>query len=160
MVISTDYKWARNKHLSAARLEDIVWSEMHCVWHWATQAPCGIFHSLVTLLAQVRAPQRCNSGESEREGLFRVGDRSRARFATPADFPRHGCSPYSQVHVRRERSGLSIVRGPFSVVPCQTLIVTSHNFSIHLSTRPTSEARRDAVRASASKLPITAGRAC
>jgi len=58
MVISTDYKWARNKHLSAARVEDIIWSEMHCVWHWATQTPCGIFHSLLTLLAQVRASPR------------------------------------------------------------------------------------------------------
>jgi hypothetical protein len=29
----------------------------------------------------------------------------RGRFATPADFPQHGCSPYSHVHVRRERLG-------------------------------------------------------
>jgi hypothetical protein len=30
---------------------------------------------------------------------------SRGRFATPADFPLHACSPYSHVHVRRERFG-------------------------------------------------------
>jgi hypothetical protein len=36
---------------------------------------------------------------------FRVGDRSSGRFATPADFPPHDCSPYSHVHVRRESLG-------------------------------------------------------
>jgi hypothetical protein len=30
---------------------------------------------------------------------------SRGRFATPADFPPRDCSPYSHVHVRRERLG-------------------------------------------------------
>jgi hypothetical protein len=30
---------------------------------------------------------------------------SRGRFATPADFPLQDCSPYSHVHVRRERLG-------------------------------------------------------
>jgi hypothetical protein len=30
---------------------------------------------------------------------------SRGRFATPADFPRHDGTPYSHVHVRRERLG-------------------------------------------------------
>jgi hypothetical protein len=41
---------------------------------------------------------------------------SRGRFATPADSPRHDCSPYSHVHVRREslgflhRSGTSFCR--------------------------------------------------
>jgi hypothetical protein len=34
-----------------------------------------------------------------------VEDRSRGRFATPADFPLHDCSPYSHVHVRRESLG-------------------------------------------------------
>jgi hypothetical protein len=33
---------------------------------------------------------------------FRVGNRSRGCFATPADFPRHDCSPYPGLHVRRE----------------------------------------------------------
>jgi hypothetical protein len=37
---------------------------------------------------------------------FRVGDRSRGRFATPADFLRHGCSPYSHAHVRRDSLGV------------------------------------------------------
>jgi hypothetical protein len=32
---------------------------------------------------------------------FRVGNRSRGRFATPADFPRHDCTPYPHVHGRR-----------------------------------------------------------
>jgi hypothetical protein len=36
---------------------------------------------------------------------FGVGGRSRGRFATPADFPQHDCSPCSHVHVRRERLG-------------------------------------------------------
>jgi hypothetical protein len=34
-----------------------------------------------------------------------VGGCSRGRFATPADFPRHDCRPYSNVHVRRESVG-------------------------------------------------------
>jgi hypothetical protein len=36
---------------------------------------------------------------------FRVGDRTRGRFATPAYFPVHGCSPFRGLHVRRERLG-------------------------------------------------------
>jgi hypothetical protein len=36
---------------------------------------------------------------------FRVGDRSRGRFATPADSPRHDCIPYSHAHVRRVSLG-------------------------------------------------------
>ena len=31
---------------------------------------------------------------------------SRGRFATPADFPRHECSPYSRVHVPHSQRGL------------------------------------------------------
>ena len=33
------------------------------------------------------------------------GYRSRRRFATPADSPRHDCTPYSHVHVHREILG-------------------------------------------------------
>jgi hypothetical protein len=44
---------------------------------------------------------------------FRVGDRSRGRFATPADFPRHDCSPNRGLHVRRER--LAFVHRPRTV---------------------------------------------
>jgi hypothetical protein len=32
---------------------------------------------------------------------FRVGDRSRGRFATPADFPLHDCTPCRELHERR-----------------------------------------------------------
>jgi hypothetical protein len=43
--------------------------------------------------------QRCTSCES---GLgFRVGGRSRGRYATPADFPRHDGTPYRGLRVRR-----------------------------------------------------------
>jgi hypothetical protein len=38
-------------------------------------------------------------------GISGGGGRSRGRFATPADSPRHDCSPYSHVHARRERLG-------------------------------------------------------
>jgi hypothetical protein len=34
-----------------------------------------------------------------------VGDRSRSRFATPAESPLRGCSPYSHLHIRRDRLG-------------------------------------------------------
>jgi hypothetical protein len=46
---------------------------------------------------------------------------SRGSFATPAGFPRHDCSPYSHVHVRRESLGFFLVRGPFPVAPRQSL---------------------------------------
>jgi hypothetical protein len=52
---------------------------------------------------------------------FGWGDRSRGRYATPADFPRRGGTPHQGLHVRRWGLGLFIVQGPFSVAPCQTL---------------------------------------
>jgi hypothetical protein len=61
-----------------------------------------------------------------------VGDRSSGRFATPADFPLHDCSPYSHADVRRLVWDSSLVQGPFSVAPCQTLSVTVGNFCIAL----------------------------
>jgi hypothetical protein len=39
-----------------------------------------------------------------------VGDRSRGRFATPADSPLQDCSPYSHVHARRDRLDSSLVQ--------------------------------------------------
>jgi hypothetical protein len=60
-----------------------------------------------------------------------LGDRSRGRFATHADFPPHDCSPYSHVHVRRESLGfVSLVQGPFPVAPCQTLASRFAAFSL------------------------------
>jgi hypothetical protein len=53
-------------------------------------------------------------------GDFRVIDRSRVRFAAPADFPRQDGSLYSHAHVRRESWDLCIVQGPFALTPCQT----------------------------------------
>jgi hypothetical protein len=50
-----------------------------------------------------------------------VGGRSRGRFATPADFPQHDCSPYRRKTYAANVWDLSIVQGPFSVAPCQTL---------------------------------------
>jgi hypothetical protein len=52
---------------------------------------------------------------------FRVGDRSRGRYATPADFPPHAGTPYRGLRVRRW--GLGFVhrsRAIFSVAPCRT----------------------------------------
>jgi hypothetical protein len=49
-----------------------------------------------------------SNGENvaNRTGLgIRVGDRSRGRFATPADFPHQGCRSYRGLHVRGERFG-------------------------------------------------------
>jgi hypothetical protein len=54
--------------------------------------------------------------------LLWVGD----ELATPADFPQHDCSPSTyDAKVR----GLSIVQGPFSVAPCQTLALRFATFS-------------------------------
>ena len=51
------------------------------------------------------------------------GGRSRGRYATPADFPRHDCSPYSHVHVRCDSLGVVHRSSAFSVAPCQTLAI-------------------------------------
>jgi hypothetical protein len=59
-----------------------------------------------------------------------VGDGSRGRYATPADFPRHGGTPYRGLRVRRFAWGLSIVQGPFSVAPCPNPNITIRNFCI------------------------------
>jgi hypothetical protein len=55
----------------------------------------GVAHQFATRI-KLRISQR---------QAFRVGDRSRGRFATPAQFPLHDCSPYSHVHARREILG-------------------------------------------------------
>jgi hypothetical protein len=59
-----------------------------------------------------------------------VGDRSRGRFATPADFPQLDCSPCSHVHVRRERLGV-VHQDHFMSPRAKPLTsVTIRNFSI------------------------------
>jgi hypothetical protein len=52
------------------------------------------------------APYRAERESSESEGFRR--DRSRGRFATPADSPRHDGSPYRRLRVRRW--GLGFIR--------------------------------------------------
>jgi hypothetical protein len=47
---------------------------------------------------------------------FRAGDRSRGRFATPADLPLQGCSSYRELHVRRE--SLGGIRPSFKAIFC------------------------------------------
>jgi hypothetical protein len=75
------------------------------------------------------ALQGCKSRESERYG-FRVGDRSRGRFAMPADFTLHDGSPYSHVHVRRERLGVVARSSTIFCRAVPNLGVTIRNFCI------------------------------
>jgi hypothetical protein len=56
---------------------------------------------------------------------IRVGD-SRGRFATPADFPLQDCSPYRGSTYEAKVCALSLVQGPCSVAPCQTISSDSH----------------------------------
>jgi hypothetical protein len=60
---------------------------------------------------------------------FRGGDELWGRFATPADFPRHGCCPDSRAHVRRETLGF--VHRSWAIfcrpVPNRTVTI-SHSF--------------------------------
>jgi hypothetical protein len=58
--------------------------------------PAGFMRSQ---LSRIQRRKSCESG-------CWVGDRSRGRFATPADFPLHDCSPYRGLHVRREWVGV------------------------------------------------------
>jgi hypothetical protein len=44
--------------------------------------------------------------ESDEIGVRVRDELPRRRFVTPADFPRHDCSPYSHVHARRESLGV------------------------------------------------------
>jgi hypothetical protein len=59
-----------------------------------------------------------------------VGDRSRGRFATPADLPLHDCSPYSHVHARRESLGFVHRSRAILCRPVPNPKVTIRNFSI------------------------------
>jgi hypothetical protein len=61
---------------------------------------------------------------------FHVGDRSRGRFATPADFPLHDCSPYSHVHARRERLGFVHRSRAVFRRPCPNPNIPIRNFCI------------------------------
>jgi hypothetical protein len=45
-------------------------------------------------------PARSDDKVANRVKGFRVGDRSRGRYATPADFPLQDCSPYRKLRVR------------------------------------------------------------
>jgi hypothetical protein len=103
-----------------------------------------------TLLRRVAYSDE-KSCDRNREG-FRVGDRSWGRYATPADFPLHDCSPYSHVHVRRESVGF--VHHSRTIL-CRTLPNpndTIRNFCIAVWTRRRSWtwARRWAARWAAS----------
>jgi hypothetical protein len=76
-------------------------------------------------------PRSPYSDEQSRESLrlgFRVGVRSRGRFATPADSSLHECSPYSHVHVRRESLGF-VPRSRAISVPAQTLTLRFATFA-------------------------------
>jgi hypothetical protein len=88
----------------------------------------------------VRGERRKNC-ESEREG-FRVGDRSRGRFATPADFPPHDCSPYSPVHVQQSLGFVPRSRAIICRAPCQTLALRFATASLYTERfRPTRRKR-------------------
>ena len=52
-----------------------------------------------------RHPESSNEKVANRTVLGFRGDRSRGRFAMPADFPHQDCSPYRGLHVRCERLG-------------------------------------------------------
>jgi hypothetical protein len=52
-----------------------------------------------------RSSMNCFSPTTRTESGFYVGDRSRGRFARPAGFPLHDCTPYSGLHARPESLG-------------------------------------------------------
>ena len=60
---------------------------------------------------------------------FRVGDRSRGHFATPT-IPLTRIVAHTEGYTHAAKVwDLSIVQGPFSVAPCQTLIVRFVTFA-------------------------------
>jgi hypothetical protein len=66
-------------------------------------------------------PRKDSHAAMQKLRIVTVGNCSRGRFATAAEFPLLECSPYSHVHVRRERLGFVLRQGPLSVAPCLTL---------------------------------------
>jgi hypothetical protein len=89
-------------------------------------------HPRVRSVKRAHSLQRCKSCESEREG-FRVGDRSRGRFATPADLPRQDCSAYRGLHVRRESLGC-VARSRtilFRPVPNRSVTIRKFFIAVH-----------------------------
>jgi hypothetical protein len=70
--------------------------------------------TLHTCLSEQRALYSDGTSCESKRG-FGWGGRSRGRFATPADFPRHDRSPYSRAHVRRESLGQSPRAKPESI---------------------------------------------
>jgi hypothetical protein len=84
--------WSSSTASNAAR-----WSDMCCFMNASSSSlSCAAPppHPLSP------AVQRCKSCESSRYG-FRVGDRSRGSYATPADFLRHDGTPYRGLRARR-----------------------------------------------------------
>jgi hypothetical protein len=69
-----------------------------------------------------------------------VGDRSRGRFATHADSPRHDGTPYRGYAYDVGVWDLSIMQGPFAVAPCQTLKGYDSHFCTALPHPPTAHA--------------------
>jgi hypothetical protein len=77
---------------------------------WEKQLDVGLADADALILrvfthVQVRAPRAGARAVQRRKCCESLGERSRGRFATPADFPLHDCSPYRGLYVRRERLG-------------------------------------------------------
>jgi 3'-phosphoadenosine 5'-phosphosulfate (PAPS) 3'-phosphatase len=86
-------------------------------------------------ISKVRLPPHGSHGDAHtpmqklRFGLgFRVGDRSRGRFATPADFPLHVARTHMYTYAAKVWD-LSLVQGPVSVAPCETLALRFATFA-------------------------------
>jgi hypothetical protein len=73
-----------------------------------------------------------------------VGDRSRGRFATPADSPLHDQSPYQGLHVRRGSLGFAPCSRTIFCPPVPNLSVTIRNCCIAVRPRRP-RSRREAV---------------
>jgi hypothetical protein len=111
-----------------------VWCKWSCLSTAGGTPPLGYpAGRVVTPASPGRPPREGGAGHTQQSRNIRgfgweMG--SRGRFATPADFPRHDYSPYSHVPERRESLGfLSVVQGPFSVAPVQTLTLRFATFS-------------------------------
>jgi hypothetical protein len=93
---------------------------------WRSESERGNAHWLTSVFFFTAFHCCC---ESLRVG-FRVGDRSRGRFATPAGFPRQDCSRYRGLHVRRERLGFVARSRTILCRPVPNPSVTIRNFFI------------------------------
>ena len=88
--------------------DSLCWLELATAPRWAPARALlsGARARLVYSPPLNRCGISCSTAMKKKVANRNVGDRSPRRFATPADFPRHECSPYWGQHIRTRKCGI------------------------------------------------------